>query len=249
MRAQGLNALVLHVRPYRETSVLVQFFTREHGRFSGVMKGLRTGRVRQRVEPFILANLSTSGRSTLVNVTGFEAKFEYQLSVDILSAGFYVMEILKRATGEYQSEPRVFDAVLEVLGRLDSASREHSANEPLGRRIAPSLRIFENTLLDELGYGIDFTCESRSGRPIQPDKKYEYICEHGFREVAISPTNKASQIMLGADLLMVATGDYSTSKLAGIARHVHQLGLRALIGPEPIIARMLLINPSEQFHD
>lgn len=134
MRYHDLQALVVHLRPYRETSALVQFFTREQGRLFGVMKGLHRGRRQKNVQPFQLGNLSCSGKSGLFTVTGFETTRRFDLSGNALSAGFYVLELINRSLAEHQAEAGVFDATVSVLELLAA-----------GEALAPCLRQFELT--------------------------------------------------------------------------------------------------------
>ena len=100
---QQQSALVLHVRPYRETSAIVQFMTKDQGRITGVARGVRGARKRiNPMQPFSLGTLSYFGRNNLVNVSKFDVAHGFALQGDALFSGFYVLELLTRLVAERQ---------------------------------------------------------------------------------------------------------------------------------------------------
>ncbi len=229
MRAQDLHALVVHLRPYRETSALVQFFTRDQGRLVGVMKGLHRGRRTASVQPFQLGKLSCSGKSGLVTVTHFEATTAFDLTGDALSAGFYVLELISRGLAEHQAEPQVFDATVKVLQSLAD-----------GEPMAPRLRLFELTLLSELGYGLDFRFDSQTGESIDADGWYRWIDEQGL--VRVEPEldrQNSTAVWPGRIFLAIAARDFSDGEVLRAARLLNQRALTPLIGAAPLISRAL----------
>src|SRR5690625_3916350 len=76
MRVDLHPAYVLHTRPYRDTSMLVDLFTPEHGRVALVAKGVRTGKSRRRalLNPFTALLVSFQGRGGLKLLTAVEAQ-------------------------------------------------------------------------------------------------------------------------------------------------------------------------------
>jgi len=235
MRYSDLAALVVHVRPYRETSAMVQFFTREHGRLVGVMKGLHRGRRQQLVQPFQAGRLSCAGKSGLVTVTQFDTSERFMLEADGLSAGFYVLELLTRCLAEHQAEPRVFDATLAVLAALTQNAA-----------LAPTLRRFEQTLLHELGYGYDLRhaldSDQTGHMAVAPDAHYRLVDEVGFVRTLSTPgsASKAGlDVIPGWVLLALADRDYSGAQVLYTAKLLNQHALKPLLGPAPLISRTM----------
>lgn len=235
MRYQDLHALVVHLRPYRETSAMVQFFTREQGRLVGVMKGLHRGRQNKNVQPFQLGSLSCSGKTGLFNVTSFESTSRFDLHADALSAGFYVLELISRSLAEHQAEAGVFDATLMVLNNLSQ-----------GADLAPCLRQFELTLLSELGYGLDFHRAGRSGEAIEASGWYQLVEEQGLLRVdADQAAADNPSLVPGWVLLAIAARDFQHPQVLRAAKRLNQQALAPLIGSAPLISRSMYVGAGE----
>lgn len=225
MRSNDLAALVLHVKAYRETSSMVQFFTQDLGRLVGVMKGLRRGRNPVQIQPFNFGSLSCFGRGSMVTVTQFDVQGRYALNGDALGAGFYVFELISRCLAEHQSEPGVFAAVHKVLTELDH-----------GEQLAPCLRIFETALLTQLGYGADYQHEADSGTAIDPQGWYEKVADSGFMPSESGHPNAIP----GWVLLSIERRDFSDIKVLRAAKMLNQQSLAPLLGSKPLLSRSLL---------
>ena len=223
MRYTDLTGLVMHVRDYRESSAIVQFFTEQQGRLAGVMKGMRRGRNPVQVQPFSLARLSCVGRSNLMTVTQFEVTGRFDLHGDALSAGFYVLELLSRALAERQIEVGVFRATLEVLARLAA-----------GEGLSPCLRSFEARLLNELGFGLDYLHDAGSGAEIQADTWYDWVPEQGFYRSEAVPGE-----VQGWMLQAMSNMDFSDPQVARAARKLNQRALQPLVGSAPLVSRAI----------
>ncbi|MCR9258544.1 MAG: DNA repair protein RecO [Pseudomonadaceae bacterium] len=228
MRENDLAALVLHVRPYQETSGMVQFFTREHGRLVGVKKGMRRGRNPVSIQPFSYGRLSYVGRSNLVTITQYDPEGRYEMHGDHLSAGFYVLELLTRCVTERQSEPGLFKAACDVLAALQSTS-------PL----APTLRKFEARLLSELGYGIDYLHEAGEGRAILAQERYRWVAGQGFQRIDENAIGSVDDLP-GWVLHALSEQDYSRPETLRCAKHLYQKALSPLLGSAPLISREMV---------
>src|SRR5580698_10502156 len=98
-------AFVLHSRPYRETSLLLECLTRDHGRLGVVARGVRSerserGRLqRSQLEPFQSLALDLQLRGELATLRGAESvAAPLRLSGDAGVAGLYVNELVVRLT-------------------------------------------------------------------------------------------------------------------------------------------------------
>ena len=89
------NGYVLHRRAYRETSLLIDFFTRDPGRVSGVANGVRR-KSKQPIEPFTYTIFSWKERSGLSLITNHEIVQCNDMSGRHLYAGMYENDVIKK---------------------------------------------------------------------------------------------------------------------------------------------------------
>lgn len=226
--ASLLHTYFLHTRPYRETSLLVEFFTAEAGRLSGVWRGAKRGKggVPQLFQPMML---EATGQGELRNLHHVEATAPALRLVGVaLFSGFYLNEILTRLLPREEAQPGLFVSYAETLGRLAE-----------GEPPAPLLRTFEVQLLDCLGYGLDFAHDS-DGEPVAAGLNYEFYPERGFmrvygREVGFG----------GTALLKLAEGNFHDPDAAQAAKRIHRAALARLLGDRPLKSRELFVSLSE----
>jgi DNA repair protein RecO (recombination protein O) len=193
MRLDQQPAYVLHARPYRETSLLLECLTRDHGRLGVVARGVRGERARLRrsqLEPFQLLALDLLQRGELATLTGAESVgMPLRLSGDQGVAGLYLNELVVRLTARQDAHPALFDAYALTLARL-------AAGEPAGW----TLRRFERDLLEAIGYGLQLRHEAGGEEALQAQAHYRYDVEQGpVRCEAV-----AARAMRGVDLLALA---------------------------------------------
>jgi len=171
MRFENQPAFILHARPWRETSLLLEAFTRDQGRVGLVARGVRSARSRlpraslQPLQPLLL---DWTARGELGTLTAAEPTgTRWRITGDALIAGMYVNELVLRLTSRNDAHPAAFAAYTECLVRLAEESD-----------IACTLRRFERDLLADLGYALMLDAAS-SGEPIDPDATYGYAAEAG----------------------------------------------------------------------
>lgn len=193
MRIEQQPAYVLHARAYRETSLLLECLTREHGRLGVVARGVRGERSRLRraqLEPFQPLALGLLLRGEMATLTAVEAVGAPQrLSGDVALAGLYLNELVVRLSGRQDPLPPLFDAYAVTLSRL-------AAGESPGW----SLRRFERDLLDATGYGLQLLHEADTGEAIDPEGWYRYVVEQG----AVRCAAGSQHALRGGDLLALA---------------------------------------------
>lgn len=200
MRIEQQPAYVLHARPYRETSLLLECLTRGHGRLGVVARGVRGERSRLRraqLEPFQSLALGLLLRGELATLTAVEGVgMPARLSGDAGLAGLYLNELVVRLTGRQDPHPLLFDAYARTLARLAA-----------GESLAWSLRRFERDLLEAIGYGLQLRHDADSGEAIEPAACYRYVAEQGaVRCVAGSP-----HALRGSDLLALGRDEMPDS--------------------------------------
>jgi DNA repair protein RecO (recombination protein O) len=142
------DAIVLHVRPHGETSAVLDVFTREHGRHSGLVRGGRSRKIRPVLQTGNL--LKVEWRARLSEHLGFfVAELDQPYAARALDdrlalAGINSLAGLAALLAERDPHPRLFELAELMLGHLD---------EPA---LWPQLLVrFELLLLSELGVGLD----------------------------------------------------------------------------------------------
>jgi DNA repair protein RecO (recombination protein O) len=188
MREQLQPAYLLHRRPYRDGSDLLDVFSAEQGRLGLIARGLnrrrRGGSLAALLQPFRPLLLSFSGRGELLTLTAAEAAGALApLRGKAMFSAFYLNELLLRLLQRFEAHSDLFVAYAEALGELSEAAGAQSA--PL----EPALRRFELRLLEELGYSVDLTQEANSNDAVVADATYALVPDFGLRRV--TPTGSA----------------------------------------------------------
>ncbi|MEP7044385.1 MAG: DNA repair protein RecO [Dokdonella sp.] len=171
MRIDQQPAFVLHARPYRETSLLLDAFTRDHGRVGLIARGVRRERSRlprgvlQPLQPLLLSWVARGELGALISADVASAPFA--LAGDGLFAAMYVNELVLRLSGRNDAHADAFVAYAQCLARLADAGD-----------MAWTLRRFERDLLADLGYALALT-HTAAGVPIVADVDYGYDPESG----------------------------------------------------------------------
>ena len=171
MRVQQQAAFVLHQRNYSETSLLLELFTRDHGRVGVLAKGARrnTRRRPPSPQPFQFLNVAWSGKGELPVLTAAEPEEGLiVLQGEAMYCGFYLNELLMRLLQRYDPHEDLFQAYRSTLLVLQSAD----ASEVI-------LRLFEKRLLSELGYGLVLDHDIGDNSHIHPEGEYVYLPEAG----------------------------------------------------------------------
>ncbi len=196
-RVQLAPAYILHHRPYRDTSRILEVLTRDHGRLTLFARGVRgpKAKLSAALQPFRRLLVSWSGRGEAAQLTGAEsAEHTAELPPSCLMAAFYLNELLIKLTTRHDPLPGLFDDYHLTLEGLR-----------LGGPLEPRLRIFEKRLLETLGYGLELTVEAQTGRRIEPRAYYHFRPAQGlFPTVA-----DAAGAVAGHSLLSLATEDLS----------------------------------------
>jgi DNA repair protein RecO (recombination protein O) len=170
-RVQEQPAFILHHRPFRDTSQILDVLSRDHGKLALVARGSRGAKSRLRgvLRPFMPLAMSWVQRSDLGTLTGADVHgAPLRLSGDALLSGFYVNELLLHFLHRHDPQPEIFDIYESAIQALAAAGD-----------VAPCLRRFEVELLRQLGYALNLDHEAGSRDPLQPELHYEYRFEQG----------------------------------------------------------------------
>jgi DNA repair protein RecO (recombination protein O) len=227
MRVSLQPAFILHHRPFRETSVLLDIFSEEHGRISLVAKGVRTHRSKLKalLQPFVSLLVSWQGKNELMSLVSVEANGPpFQLRGDCLLSGFYVNELLVRVLQKQDPHPRLFSHYVSTLHALTML--------PLNQSI---LRIFEKKLLEEIGYGLQWHEDFSTRQPLMPDKYYQYHPGNGFKQI----NDQQVGGFKGESILAFAHELLTTQEYLQDAKRLMRMVMTTLLGHQNLQSREL----------
>ena len=227
MRLSAEPAFVLHTRPWRESSLLVEVLTAAHGRMGLVARGVHGPKrqpLRAALQPLQFIRFDAVQRGELATLAGAEAvDAAPRLAGDAMLAGFYLNELTLRLAPRSDPQPDLFDAY--ALARQRLASDES---------LAWTLRRYERDLLDAIGFGFDWSADSE-GAAIDPAARYRLDPESGARRLLAdrghgdrrSAATGRALLALGAD---TRPGDEDLASLRRPMREVlaFHLGPRGL---------------------
>lgn len=219
---------VLHARPWRETSQLLDVFTPTHGLLGLVARGARRPKsiLRAILQPFQPLCVSWSGRGGgLMTLRAAEAGSPaLTLCGTALMSGFYVNELLLRFLHRGDPHPRLFDVY------------DHSLRV-LAQGVAPevALRGFELELLSEAGYGLILDHDAISGDALDPAGAYRYEVERG--PLPLDRAGESGLAFTGAQLLAIGRGDFGEPGVMPAARRLLRAALDHHLGGRPLRTR------------
>lgn len=169
MREEWHEGLVLHRRPWRETSFWLEFFTYDFGKIAVLAKGARRTKKGKSLQPFHPLLIRWRGKGDLGTLIAAEAsRPAFSLSGIALYCGFYLNELLYRLLRRNDPHPKLYCEYLQTLSELSGAC------DPEG-----CLRRFEVRFLGEIGYGLILDHEVKYGAAIDPAACYRYDPERG----------------------------------------------------------------------
>jgi DNA repair protein RecO (recombination protein O) len=233
VRVDGARAYVLHTLPYRETSLLVEAYTRAHGRVVLIAKGARRPRshVRGVLMAFQPLLLGWSGRSEVRTLQRAEwAAGQPMLKGDALLCGFYLNELLLRLMAREDPHELLFDAYAASIARLAA-----------GAPTAPVLREFERRLLAEVGYAMALDRDAATGADIRPEALYRYEPERGAVPVGEEMAAEAPAFT-GRALLDIARDAYGDPQTLAQAKQLMRLLINHRLDRQPLHSRRIFMD-------
>ncbi len=219
---------ILHSRSYRETSLLLDVFSRLYGRVSMVAKGARKQKNDRRalLQPGRKINVAWSMRRELGTLTQVEpCPGNQSYGAAGLLTVFYVNELLVRLLHRHEPHPELFDAYEEAMGQLKNTSTEQI-----------TLRIFEKRLLEALGYGLVLDADT-GGNAIKADGNYNYLLEQG--PVPCISAGTGGLKISGRTLLALVEENLSDDSILAEAKQLMRMALGNLLGGKPLVSREL----------
>ena len=229
-RVQQQPAYVLHYRPFRDTSQLLDVISREHGKITLVARGSRSAKSRLRgvLRPFQPLRLSWFLRSDLGTLTGAEIDAApLTLSGDALLSAYYVNELVLNFLHRHDPQPEIFDTYAQTIAALAKSGE-----------LAANLRVFEMELLRLLGYALNLEYDANLHEPIGELRSYEYRVEQGPVSVTRS---EGPMVFAGARLRDIAAARFEDPEvLRDAGRLLREVIRHHLDGRELKTRRVLL---------
>jgi DNA repair protein RecO (recombination protein O) len=223
------TAYLLHAIAYRETSLIVDLFTREHGRIAAVAKGAkrRSSALRGVLLQFQPLLVTWVGRNELRNLSSAEwAGGQIAPTGDALICAFYMNELIVRLLPREDPHPTLYDGYGATLAALGE-----------GRPIDETLRRFEWLMLRETGYAPDLEHDAEQ-RPIRTDARYSWFPSHGF----VVAQAGAEPAYSGATLRDLSVGRFDTQESRAQAKYLTRSILAHHLEGAPLNTRQILID-------
>ncbi len=227
---QLTSAYILHTRPFKETSLLVEAFTEIEGRVSLIAKGARSSskksNKRALLQPFQPLKLNWLGRSNLKTLKQLDSNgLPYKLNGINNLCGLYLNELLLKLLIQWDPHPELYKAYQKALKWLEETDSPQLV-----------LREFELYLLDELGYAIDWSSDIH-GDFIENDKFYSYIPQQGFIEEA---QQQGLLVINGAMIRAVAEKNWQVKGSLALARKISKNIIDHILDGKELNSRKLL---------
>lgn len=222
-------AYVLHARPFRETSLLLELLSAEHGRVAAVARGAKRGKSKDSsiLQPFIPLHVSWFGNGDLVTLTNVEiVKYGTTLQGRNAICGLYLNELLIKLLHKWDHCQQLFIAYEEAMTNLMTSVISEQV----------ILRRFELQLLKSLGYGLQLNTEVNSGEAVLPEQYYLFDPVLGPKLVSKSNVNA----IRGASLLALSSDNFSDPSVLLDLKRLMRLVLSYHLGSKQIVTRELL---------
>lgn len=223
-------AYVLHRRPYRDTSLIVELFTLNHGRVSVVARSARglKSRYKGKLEMFSPLLVSWVGRHELKTLGNIEMRtMSAPLSDQALLCSFYLNELLMRLLQREDPCPNLFHCYEQTLQKVK-----------IDECLQLSLRCFEKKLLHELGYGLPLTKEMDTNQIIHPKSYYRFVPERGF--IRCEKDTARGDVFSGVSILALQNENFQDDFSLKEAKRLMRMVLSQHLGNKPIKTRELM---------
>ena len=234
-RVDGQAAYVLHTYPFRETSLIVEAFSRDYGRVALVARGARRPRSAMRgllmaFQPIELGWFGQGEMRTLAKVEWVGG--QPLLQAQALLLGYYMNELLLKLLPREDAHPALFQAYAGAVHAL-----------AIGEPSQASLRRFEKTLLRELGYGLTLDREADSSRPVDPQKRYAYVVERG--PVLLGGNVSEAESFSGRALLAIEQDDFSDAETLAQCKQLMRTLIQHYLGGQRLSSRRVFMELQE----
>ena len=214
------QAFVLHHRPYRDTSRILEVFTRDHGRLTLFARGARGAKapLASILLPFQPLLLAWTGRGEAGQLNRAEAVAAPLLPPAVVMSAYYLNELVLKLTTRHDPLPVLFDAYTAAIDALRS-----------GEAPARPLRLFEKRLLETLGYGLELQRDADSGEAIDAQRRYHFSASRGCIALRGDDAAGVAAAVAGRSLLELAAETLADERSLDDARRILRASLEPLL--------------------
>ena len=238
MKIELQSAYLLSSRPYLETSLLIETFTREYGRVAMVARGVKRAKVAKAglLQPFNQLLLSWCGKGPLHTMMQVELEYEpIFLQAKKLVTGLYINELLVRLLAGGDPHPELFDFYFHTIRALVTDEHEQVV-----------LRVFEKKLLIATGYALPLIQNIITGERVEQDYYYTFDLEQGPRRIGDIVVDANVQhngviIFKGSSLLALHNEEFLLKDELLDAKRLMRAALALRLGGQPLRTRELLL--------
>lgn len=228
-RVDQQPGFILHTHPYRETSLIVEAFSRDHGRIGLVAKGAR--RPMSALRGVLLAYqpllIDWSGGGEVKTLVRAEWRGgQPMLTGKALMCGYYLNELLMRFLAREDPHPELYECYAQVIAAL-----------PGGSPFEPLLRRFELTLLEQMGYGVPLTERADNTEAVEADVNYRYIIERG--PVVDNDDEIGAPQVMGQTLIDMAEGRFESVNTLLQSKQLLRHLISHHLGGQPLQSRRM----------
>lgn len=230
-RVQQQPAYILHHRPFRDSSQILDVLTQDHGKVALVARGSRGSKSRLAgvLRPFLPLRVSWVAKSDLGTLTGAEAAGAPSgLRGDALLSAYYVNELILHFLHRYDPQPEIFELYASAVQTLCGATD-----------VAASLRQFELEFLSLLGYAVNLDREGISGNDLDTDRNYDYRVEEGPVPVE---RDSGPLVFSGATLLAIAARQFDDAETLRAANRLLRHVIAFHLGGKELQSRKVLME-------
>lgn len=230
MRVELQPAYLLYAQKVSDSRLRIECLTQDHGLMSFIARA--PSRKKSPLLPFKRALISWGGKSSLKTLTQFEpTSAQASMTGNNLFCGFYLNELSCRLLPKGEQ-------VAALFSLYEALMHDWQANVLALDALEPSLRAYELTLLQELGYGVDFEADT-NGLPIQPENHYHLLPAAGFSLCAPGAVNA----FVGSEITTIGRGQFEGA-LRSSAKRITRLLLAPHLGRKPLKSREFFIKPT-----
>ena len=230
-RVQLQPGYILHHRPFRDTSQILDIVTRDHGKVAVVARGSRGAKSRLGgvLRPFLPLRVSWVAKSDLGTLTGAEAAGPPAGVVgDAMLSAYYVNELLLHFLHRYDPQPEIFALYEQVLNALVQTEN-----------VAASLRSFEIEFLSLLGYAVNLEHEYGGQESLNADRHYQFQMEQGAVPVERS---EGPLIFAGSTLTAIAEQRFDEPEVLRAANRLLREIISFHLGGKELKSRKVLME-------
>lgn len=231
-RVQQQAAFILHHRPFRDTSQILDLISRDYGKLSVVARGSRGARSKLKgiLRPFMPLSASWMIKTDLGTLTGAEVSgAPLSLTGDALLSGYYVNELILHFLHRHDPQPEIFDAYSHTIKALAATNND----------VAICLRRFEVELLRQIGYALNLDYEYGSNKALQPQQNYEYRPEQGPVAVGLK---EGSLVFTGEMLSAIGAQQFEDAAVLRSASRLLRDVIAFHLGGKELKSRKVLLE-------